>query len=58
MLVNAATFPGPALWQGLMLCAMPLALWGMFHNDGKYMEWAIGGYGAFGVLLMAAILVA
>jgi hypothetical protein len=56
MLVNAADFPGPALWQGLMLLALPLAAWGMVFRGGEYLRWAIGGYVALGVILLVAIL--
>lgn len=55
-MVNAAQFPGPALWQGLMLLALPLWLFAAFYKDGKYMNWASIGYGAFGVALMTGII--
>lgn len=52
MLVNAAVHPGPALWQGLMMLAMPLFLWGALYKDGKYIRQATIGYVGLGVLLM------
>ncbi len=58
MLVNAASFPGPALWQGVMLCAIPLWLWFAFRKDGKHLAVATGAYVVFGVVLAAAIIVA
>lgn len=56
MLVDSTNFVGPALWQGLMLCAMPLAFVGMCWGEGRYFWWSVGGYVALGVALMAAIL--
>jgi hypothetical protein len=54
--LDAAKFPGPVLWQGIMMLAMPLVLWGMFYKDGKYLKWALGAYVAFGVALLAAVI--
>lgn len=56
MLVNAASFPGPALWQGVMLCAIPIWGWLAFRKDGKYLSVATGAYVVFGVVLAAAII--
>lgn len=58
MLVNAASFPGPALWQGLMLCAIPLWSWFALRKDGKHIAIATGLYVGFGIALAVAIIAA
>jgi hypothetical protein len=55
MLVNAAQFPGPALWQGIMFLVMPIALILMFIREGRYAKYAIGGYVVFGVVITGLI---
>lgn len=55
MLVNAANFPGPALWQGVMLCVIPVWLWFSFRQNGKHFALATFAYAVFGVVLAAAI---
>lgn len=55
MLVNAASFPGPALWQGIMLCLLPLLAFGAMYRDGKYMNAAFISYIIFGVVLLIII---
>ena len=60
MIVNANAFPGPALWQGVMLCLLPLLLWGLSWAN-KAPTWegrrrrtilAFSYYAAFGVVLL------
>ena len=51
MLVNASAFPIIALWQGVMMCVIPVLLVGMFHKDGKYIWQSVGGYVFFGFVL-------
>ena len=55
MLVDSAVSPGPALWQWIMLCALPLLWMGMFCKNGVYIRWAIAAYAAFGVAVLIAI---
>jgi len=55
MLVNAINFPGPALWQGLMMCAIPFFLWLALHKDGKHIKLASIGYCALGFVLFFVI---
>lgn len=43
------------MWQGIMLCALPAAWWGMLYKDGAYMRWAVGAYAALGVALLVVI---
>ena len=38
-----------------MLCALPLAAWGMFFRGGEYIKHSIAAYAAFGVVLMIGI---
>lgn len=56
MLVNAHQFPGPALWQGIMLCLIPLLVFGLCYKDGKYFNLMLGIYAAIGICLLLAIL--
>jgi hypothetical protein len=55
-MINAAHFPGPALWQGAMLMALPLWVYfGLFLEDGRYIKHASIAYGVFGLGLLVAI---
>lgn len=55
MLVNASSFPGPALWQGLMLCALPVYVCGLLVRDGKYAKISMICYLGLGVILLPVI---
>lgn len=54
-MINAAEFPGPALWQGLMLLLILPTIPAMIKWPDR-MGWIIGSYSAVGVVLMIAIL--
>lgn len=56
MLVNAAVHPGPALWQAIMLCGLPLMVLAMSIKNGRYLYAATGAYVAFGVALFVWII--
>lgn len=56
ILVDAGSFPGPALWQGLMLCALPLPVLGLFFRGGKYANLALVAYVILGVFLAVVII--
>lgn len=57
-MIDAHAFPGPALWQGIMLCLLPLALYlGVIRKDGEDVVPVFLIYAAIGVALMTAILV-
>lgn len=55
MLVNAAQFPGPAIWQVLMLMALPFFVWGIGYRSGRYAGAAVAAYAALGVILLVVI---
>lgn len=55
MLVNAHDFPGPALWQGIMLCSLAWYLPAAFHDDMKHFKAATVGYVIEGVVLFGLI---
>lgn len=55
MLVDAATAPDPALWQGLMLCALPILAVGIVYDHGRYFKHAVATYIALGIGLLVWI---
>jgi len=55
MFVNASAFPGPALWQGLMLCSLLWYFPAAFSQDMKYFKAATAAYVLEGILLFAWI---
>lgn len=55
ILVDAASAPDPALWQGLMLCALPILAVGMIYEHGYYFKYALGVYIALGIGLLVWI---
>ena len=55
MMVNAAQFPGPAMWQGVMLLLLPMIIFGSQWKEGKYFIPILWAYAAIGVLLIPAI---
>lgn len=58
-MVDAAQFPGPALWQGLMLLLLPVALvLATCWKDGDRLPWVFGGYIAVGFALFLGIVLA
>ncbi|PMS38448.1 hypothetical protein [Trinickia symbiotica] len=57
ILVNAQQFPGPALWQGIMLMLLPLWVFAMYYKDGRYFKLAMYGYGVIGLVSMLLIMV-
>lgn len=56
MLVNATAAPGPALWQGVMLCLLPLLFFGMIYRDGRYFRLFAVGYAVIGAGLLVVII--
>jgi hypothetical protein len=54
-MINAHQFPGPALWQGIMLCLLPLLITGMFYKNGRLFRYFCIGYACVGALLMCVI---
>lgn len=56
VLVDASRFPGPAIWQALMLLiGLPLGYWGVWWREGKYFRWFCLGYALIGLALFALI---
>lgn len=56
MLSDAARFPEPALWQGIMFCLLPVWLWLATRNGGKHFSKVTIAYVIGGVVLAAAMI--
>lgn len=54
-IVDAHHFPGPALWQGLMLILLPVWFFGLYWRRGKYLLHFSLGYAIAGVLFFIII---
>jgi len=54
-MVNARDFPGPALWQGLMFCLLPVWIAAGAYKSGRYFVSASWAYGLSGLVLAVAI---
>jgi hypothetical protein len=56
MLIDAARFAGPAMWQAIMVLLLPVAAWGMWRNGGEHLWHWMAGYVAAGVVLLPLIM--
>lgn len=54
-MVNAANFPGPALWQGLMFLLLPVWFFFLYWRGGKYLWRCTLAYALIGVALFFII---
>ncbi len=55
-MIDSHRFPGPAIWQGLMLTALLPLLAAVHYKNGKYERLAIFCYFCLGFILMGIIL--
>lgn len=54
-MVDAHHFPGPALWQGLMFCLLPVWFFFLYWRNGAYFWRFSFAYAVIGVLLFFII---